>query len=344
MLGWDQLKPTIRISKSSVECPVRDCTHTVKRQRHTFQRHGDFRCPLHGIYISPSTFEYENDSDNMLWTGDDDMALWRDICAPGVKRESRVTRDNSEDAVTWNVFRFIEKKRFVGLFVNMIAGELLAISPRVIYWSFCQSSHRVWQPLIDAAKEFGETIEYRTEPDVVIDDGRVLVFVESKFLAANRKGPLNLRSSKRYTTGGQGWFGKVFVPSTHYRDVAEDDELYQLMRLWLLGSWIASQASKRFILVNVLRSKAEEERDIESRFGKHIQISPERQFVRVTWEQLLTEFVHMETGTPEGDRLAIYSANKTIGYPYDARGDPSGVLQKAFDQAVFGRSAHNFAD
>ena len=30
-----------------------------------------------------------------------------------VKRESRMARDNGEDAITWNVFRFLEKNRLV---------------------------------------------------------------------------------------------------------------------------------------------------------------------------------------------------------------------------------------
>lgn len=330
MFGWDRLKPSIQISHASVECPVRDCPSFVKRQRGSFQRHPDFRCPQHGIYISPSTFEYETDSDNMLWAADTDLALWRAINAPGVKRENRIARDNSEDAVTWNVFRFLELHGLVGEFTNLVAGETLAATPRVIYWSYCQSSRRAWSPLLDAAQFFGEGVEYRSEPDVVIDDDRVLAFVENKFLGGNRK-PSKARYPKRYTTAGPGWFAKVFSPSTTFEEVAVTDELYQLMRLWLLGSWIADQSGKRFLLVNVVRSQSEDARDTEAQFGQYISASPNRRFVLLTWERLFAGLVRSKVDIPDSNRLEEYFANKTIGYPYDARNVPTGLLQRAFD-------------
>jgi hypothetical protein len=264
----------------------------------------------------------------MLWTTDADLALWRAINAPGVKRENRIARDNSEDAVTWNVFRFLELHGLVGEFIKLVVGETIARTPRVIYWSYCQQSLQVWSPLLDAAQLFGENVEYRSEPDVVIDDDRILVFVENKFLAGKPKPP-KTRYRKRYTTAGPGWFAKVFSPSTTFEEMSVTDELYQLMRLWLLGSWIANRNGRRFLLLNVVRSQSEDARETGARFGVYIAATPHRQFVMATWENIYAGLIR-KVASPDSKRLSDYFANKTIGYPYNLEGVPTGVLQRAF--------------
>ena len=105
MLGIEELKECIEITDSTVECPVKGCSEKVERQRGVFKREDRFRCPVHNIYISPSTFEYQSELDNLLWKDEVDLDLLKRI--KKVKRESRIARDNSEDAVTWNVFRFL---------------------------------------------------------------------------------------------------------------------------------------------------------------------------------------------------------------------------------------------
>jgi hypothetical protein len=86
---------------------LRDCSEKVERQSGFFTREERFKCPKHNIYISPSTFEYQSELDNLLWKDKADLDLLKRI--KSVKRECRIARDNSEDAVTWNVFRFLEK-------------------------------------------------------------------------------------------------------------------------------------------------------------------------------------------------------------------------------------------
>src|SRR5579863_8550699 len=92
------------------------------RQQCVFQATDQFRCPVHGIFITSNTFEYASERDNMLWTEEHDLTLWESIKAPGVKRECRVARDNSEDAVTWNVFRYLERQDLIAKFIELIAG------------------------------------------------------------------------------------------------------------------------------------------------------------------------------------------------------------------------------
>lgn len=110
MFGLKDLKPIITVKEDSVECPVKNCTKKVARQRKSFKTSNEFMCPDHRIYISPSTFEYKDMFDNLLWDEQTDRNLLNRII--GTKRENRFARDNSEDALTWNVFRFLERARY----------------------------------------------------------------------------------------------------------------------------------------------------------------------------------------------------------------------------------------
>jgi len=105
MLGVKELKEEIEITKTTVECPVKGCKGVVERQRRVFIKEDRFKCPKHKIFISPSTFEYPDELDNLLWKEKSDIELFEKIKRR--KRESRMARDNSEDAVSWIVFKFL---------------------------------------------------------------------------------------------------------------------------------------------------------------------------------------------------------------------------------------------
>ena len=116
MLGFNELKSSLEITEATVECPVKGCSEKVERQRKVFKREKRFKCPQHNIYISPSTFAYQKETDNLLWLTEEGLNLFNEI--KSVKRESRISRDNSEDGVTWNVFRFLEKNNLLNKMVE----------------------------------------------------------------------------------------------------------------------------------------------------------------------------------------------------------------------------------
>ena len=160
---------------------------------------GTFRCPIHGIYISPSTWEYESESDNMLWDDAEDLDLFTRI--KKAKRECRVARDNSEDALSWNVFRFLEKNALV----ESVLGTAIDRSidqTEVIYWSYSQKETSSWSLLNRAREEFGEELKRSSEPDIIIDSQDALIFVEAKLTTGNETLPSKPEERKRYPTGG----------------------------------------------------------------------------------------------------------------------------------------------
>ena len=330
MYGWNNLKKTIAISATTVECPVLSCGQIVERQRKNFLKEARFTCPAHHICISPSTFEYPLEQDNLLWTSETDLRLWTSIKAKGVKRESRIAREKSEDAVTWNIFRYMEINGLIDGFINSLASERISINPRVVYWSFCQQSKTPHTALETAALKFGEKKHRRSEPDVILEDDNVLVFVESKLGAGNRTTPSNPRDPKFYETGANSWFKRIFRPDATFTKIAVDEHLYELMRLWLLGSWIAAQAGKRFLLVNVVRDGARQEQNIEARFKAVTQSDPQREFVRCTWERIYSEFVEPTPASHDAASLGQYMREKTLGYSSKKNGT-QGKLHRAFN-------------
>ncbi|MFB3897353.1 MAG: hypothetical protein ACE14V_13710 [bacterium] len=317
MLGFNDLKEHILVTPSTVQCPVRNCTEKVARQRKIFLREAIFKCPIHNIYISPSTWEYEYNRDNLLWTDETDLFLLEQILA--VKRESRMARDNSEDAVTWNVFRFLERQHLIEPVLSSILNIPLS-SAKVIYWSYSQKESKQWLQLNQARKEFGETIKRGSEPDIIITTDKQLLFIEAKFKAMNITKPSVNSKVDCYVNGANRWFSTVF--NTDFQTIAIQKQKYELLRFWLLGTWIADQNNLEFYLLNLVLS--ENEKEIEPNFKPLIRESQSRHFKRITWEDIYSKILKFGISNPDQQNLIDYFENKTIGY------NAEGNLQHAF--------------
>lgn len=319
MLGNKELKEHIKITQKTVECPVKGCREMVERQQKTFSQKDKFKCPKHDIYISPSTWAYTSELCNLIWRDGVDLSLLERI--KKVKRESRrMRRDRSEDAVTWNVFRFLERNNLI----NTILGKVIGITikePEVIYWSYSQSQNGSWDMLTKARNEFELEPRKGSEPDIIITGKDVLIFIEAKFTASNSKRPSNPKVENKYITGGQGWWNKVF--SSEFKTVTVDEEKYQLVRFWLLGTWIAKQMGVDFYLVNLVLSKqkAKIEKNLEG-YKRHINETPKRKFLLATWEDIYQHISNSDF-TRDRDVMIEYFKNKTLGYR-------EGKLQAAF--------------
>ena len=104
--------------------------------------------------------------------------------------------------------------------------------------------------------------------------------------------------------------------------MANKEKKYELLRFWLIGSWIANQKKSNFFLINLVRSECEH--DIESRFNRHIKHSQNRKFIRITWEEI---YNYINVNSPESNAKSMilsYIEHKTLGY------NRLGELQSAF--------------
>ena len=319
MFYFNDLRAERHVSGEHILCPVKGCSKQVERQKEQYQKVEAYKCPKHDIYISPSTFEYENYESNLLWFDSDDKTLLESIFAE--KRESRMAREKSEDAVTWNVFRYLEKKDLLKPFLDSISSSGNE-DARLIYWSFDQDSSGPYAPLVEAREEFGEKSNQGSEPDLIIEAKGNIYFIEAKLDSGNKGGPGKSTNKKKYETGGNNWFGEVFKSGADFDKVAVTERFYELMRLWLLGTWIANEYLHRnFFLINLVMSR--KERDIEDLFGRHVHYNETRAFKRLSWEQI---YSLIERQAPLDGRKEIveYFHGKTLGY------NSSGDLQRAF--------------
>jgi len=317
MFGVNDLNEVIEKDAEKVGCPVRGCKQKVERQRKVFRREDKFKCKTHNIYISPSTFEYENKWINILWRDPQDKIVLENIMA--TKRESRIARDNSEDAVTWNVFRYLEKENLIENYLGSIVNDIFKSSD-CIYWSFHQKEGNSWSELNKAREEFGEQIQRSSEPDLIIKTDKALFFIEAKLTASNKTIPSDRNNAKKYKTGGNEWFSSAF--RSDYNTIAIDEKKYELLRLWLLGSWIADRNNLSFYLMNLVPE--DKERKIEDQFKEFIIENEKRSFKRMTWEDIYKFVKTNQRHNLSWNEITEYFENKTIGYGSDGR------IRKAF--------------
>lgn len=325
--GAPDLRPIRRMTEDTVACHVAGCATVVPRQRGRFSADRAFLCEQHGIYVSPATFQYADCWRNLLWREQSDRALFGQIAE--VKRTTeRLGRERDEDALAWNVARAFDRgcrlRRLTEILLPEPGDHFPCGEPQLVYWSADGRGGR-WAPLERAQEEFGEAHDRGTEPDLALWwQDRHLVFVEAKFCSGSRTRPSakpHGEDPRPKAYGQHPHFPVVF--SAGYHEIAVENQLYQLMRLWLLGSWIAQQQAARFSLVNLVRW--DDEKDVEQRFGlRFCSQTAGRRFSRATWESIWDALP--SSGLDEEIVCALqgYLGNKTCGY------DGSGRLQRAF--------------
>lgn len=300
-----------------VECPVKGCAHKVARRKGPLKRAGRYRCPEHGIYISPATFEYEYAVDNLLWHGAEDLRILNGTgqAGPG----SAMARDNGEDAIIWNVFRFLDKTNLVSPVLGTLA-EVELDHPRVIYWSFHPGEGSNWSQLEAARREFGEKPKNAAAPEIIIDAQNAVLFVVPKLLSENISRPPRGARSSKFLKAGQHWFPRVFEAG--YEAVAVEGKRYDLMRFWLLGTWMAARRGADFRLICLTRQGREE--GLAEDFERYISTDAARKFKHITWEEIYRGIRDSGAKGAERERILRYFEEKTVGY------GRKGILSKAF--------------
>jgi hypothetical protein len=104
-------------------CPVRGCAEASPCLTHGIKVHANSR----GL-----TYVYDDPFRNLLWVKADDRQRLEVILRG--KRESRMGHEHSEDAVTWNVFRFFERHCCLSGAVRGICS-CPTVEPLTIFWT-----------------------------------------------------------------------------------------------------------------------------------------------------------------------------------------------------------------
>jgi hypothetical protein len=322
MYDWTTLKHSIKTEDIGYLCPVGGCTTRLhERQKKSYQKSDRFSCKIHDLIFSPTAFEYIHPEQNILW--DYDCLLQHTT-----KREKgRLGRDNSEDAVTWNLFRYLDSRGqlLLPFLTNLSAPTNLPLqTAQTIFWAHDRITGKTWDWLMRARTEFELRPSHGSEPDLIIFTDRVLFFIEAKVNASNNTVPRNHKCRDKYVNGSDCWWNTAFNKDADYDQIAVNQKKYELMRFWLLGTWIAKELNLDFRLISLLRDKDTAGKDIESTFKAFLPEARKNDFKRVTWESIYQYIANFAPDHPDKNTILKYLQNKTIGYQ-------SGKLRKAFN-------------
>ena len=310
--GGSNLKPGISesykkrdpgcIRDGQIICCVDGCRHWLIPRR---QKSKDFTfCPEHNISLSPSTYVHQAAKQNLI--------VYPELFVTIHKTENRLTNENSEDALSWNVF--------VGLYALGALREVFYAmtnlqpesEPELYLWSnriHHQTCSR-WSKLDEEQirKSLEPKKRIRTEPDIVLRiPGRALVFIEAKFRSPNS------RYNKKENRFCIHDYLKAYPVKPGHLDPLNRDWigrsapraiLEQLCRNAMLAHWVA-EPNEQIFLINLV--SADFETNIEQEFKTHLarnQIT----FRRFTWESIamLCAVQH-----PEAEPLRKYFEDKT---------------------------------
>jgi hypothetical protein len=320
MFGREDLKTAREIAENSTVCPVAGCTTEVTRMTRgvpgaldgylskggSAEKEFDrYLCEEHGIYVTPTTFIYKDIWDNLLWDDASDRNLLGKVLK-SKRMKAQLHHENSEDAVTWNVFRFLERSGLLPRFLTQLRGARVS-DPDTMYWTYSRPQGDVWGEVDAAWHEFGERAQRASEPDLIIRSDETVFVVEAK-LGASSKPRTKYTSKEKSERVGRYSRGQGYLRRS-VEDIM-DGGYYQLMRFWVLGCLIADRLHRDFTLVNLVRSGQEE--GIEQAFGNCIRESQHRRFLRLTWEEVYEFIANAAPAGRDRDRIIWYFKNKTI--------------------------------
>ena len=315
------LKEERTVDSDSVACPVIGCDFVAPRMHKGEDLNSSpdkltdqYLCPHHRIFISPSTFAYEDPSVSLLW--ETDRPLVKEIAAVGKRTWSRQGRERDEDTLTWNVFRYLERnKRLEDLLESLMKSSSLGSIEKMIYWSVDVNDKqpKVWNELVEARRQIGEKPNAGSEPDLIVVLPNWVVFVEVKFestlVTPVKKIP--------------DCYGKV-DKDTWDRIFSKDiDQVvakigYQLMRFFLLGNILAKRLEKNFFMITITKSEtpAQLVQSIENLVNSHYYVPSKH----ASWSDIL-DFIRKDTRTGEFEKNLIirYLNAKTAGYDANGR-------------------------
>jgi hypothetical protein len=286
-------------------CPVRGCVEASP-------------CPTHHLALHSTrggfTYVHNDPWQNLLWADADDRARLTAILHG--KRESRMGHEHSEDAVTWNVFRFFERHDCIAPAIRTIF-PCPDSEPLTVFWT--THDRRLWEPYRHSSDLIPEKATARSESDLILLwERKLLVVVEAKFRSPNRSDPAKrddeLRKSRPY----------IKHASLHLKragaEEAARDGWYELLRNWALGMGLKDTLGcEEFVLVNLLRKRHENEHREDPRrdFAERACVlSPNSRFVVAYWEDLIAAAPSI-CDHPDSGLLVRWARNKSelLGKP-----------------------------
>jgi len=202
----------------------------------------------------------------------------------GYGGQAYLSKPNSEDALTWNVFRTLQLSGERGL---RVISDVFKISEvdKMLFWGCDVEHHGEEQQLLNILIR---TIDGRhkgtmTEPDLVIITGREVVFVECKL---NQRGKTSPWKSK-----GKGAEKRMKTYAEEFpeiKSVQDWEVVYQLIRQYVFAKSLSEYLKRKPVVIPLINEK---HREILSDYYLKVKHSPlnKKEVFRdfVTWQDLL---------------------------------------------------------
>jgi hypothetical protein len=317
-------------------CPVSDCAALLETADSQWGKMP--YCPVHRIQIhgGSHTFVYYDgpDSESKRNAALRNIPFERDyfkehILGNAAKAEShRICNENSEDALTWNVFSRLARGGRLKSLVSALTGLSLKTEPEIYLWglkvNLDDSSKPALFPPLKSGRDLFESdvVKFWTEPDIMLyAPGELLLLIEAKFTSGN---PITLPGVTNDVAGEkpksrEGILQRYKLPEPP-RGALLNPSLSgpfysQLYRNLVFAIHMAEQLGVKWGLVNLVSEGQFHQRRKKVEFQDptpFIQgLLPEKsrgRFTFYSWERLYAE--HVDNVTELQD-LAAYMYNKS---------------------------------
>lgn len=322
------MKAARTADSDGVPCPVAGCDFVARRmtksgsnldaRRDEFENQKElYMCPRHRIFISPTTFEYENPECSLLWGDDDELRLARFLADPanGKRTWTRLGRERDEDSVTWNVFRYLVRNNLMDEFLAHLVPDRLRVGmvhEKTVFWSVDLESQSVLAELKGARNAIGEKPGSDSEPDLIIVTNSKVIVLEVKVGSSAITKP-GKGITSRYNAAFNEYGDAIFKCSSVEDSV--DAIGYELFRFLLLTRALEQKFNRPAELVLLTRDEADPGLipaiDRVLRDPGDIKI--------ITWTQVAKALASLKVDdTYENKIVRRYLDSKTLGY--DSRG------------------------
>lgn len=310
-------------------CPIAGCATEIRKYPSQVQPKNSSLnyCPRHKIYCRGSlnkyTYIFGNYADNLIVGSN----VFNTIFIENASKKHEVQRigyENSEDALSWNVFVSLKDAGLLKLVASMITGKKYLVEPELLLWGYYISKISKFDEYLESFRnEYEKELPVKTEPDIMLEFTDELILIEAKFSSGNKRDSIGKWQYDYDVYGGVRVSSYVKRYGELMDKVLNDEYILrqkkfcsQLIRYALFGYYKSQKINIPYYIVNLIprtKSTNKEITVIEKEFPMYLK--NRGVFKVITWEGIYEKL-------PKNDQTKLlrwYLEEKTAS------------LKKAFD-------------
>jgi len=226
----------------------------------------------------------------------------------GNPEAARFGNENSEGALTWNVFRSLQESHRLAVVIRALTGFEPTAEPDLFYWGrhITSDAATSWEELATTLDGFDPGATQHTEPDVSLHvPGFGWVVIEASFGPSSDAfdDPARVEEFlELYAAACPGLFDEERIRTTRLRDVPP-----LLLRTLAIAHSLRANGERAVVIALV---REIDTADVERRVDRCLAGTAEVEFRRVTWESL---YRALDPADPALEVLRRYLERKSFG-------------------------------